>query len=516
MTVTYGAIGVRSNKAAASTTDTLTPALPAGSGPGLLVVFTYASTGTATITSNNGLANTRQNGRVAILEKVVSDLSLETAPTITFASITAAELISARCMWFPGGAASQDWNDATGGSGDTTLTPATLTTTDAASVGVVVAVQPNDKTSSTFTANGWSEREYGWTTTGTDGTFYIATQDGLATGAQTMPSWAWSGGLGWGSISFSVPPTTGGTTDGVGAASATGSATGTGISTAASAAGASGVAAASASGSSVASASGAASGSASAAAVGEVAGSVAGGAGSSSGVATTSGIGAAIAASIGAASATAGVSAVGAATASSIGTTAGAASASAAGVSTARASGSASGLGSVSGQTGSSAVEAGAGVADGVAAASGVAGSVGAAVGASSGSSASASVGVGIASGVGSASGAADAAAVGIHVAGSAGAASGSAAGQGTGSAVGAADGAATGLAAVLSIGGSVAAAIAVASSGSSAWGVSFAGNIRFPTIIRPGAQQRQTTVRAANSAQSRRENTQHARVRRT
>lgn len=207
MAVSFGAIGVRSYKQAVATTDTVTPALPSGSGAGQLVVFASALQTTTTFASNNGLTKTRQNERVAILEKTVTDLSLESAPTITFGAIVVGDQISAMCLWFPGGATSKDWSDGTGSG--TTLTPATLTVSDAGSVGVVFGHQPNDKLGSTFTANSWTEQEYSTSTVGSDATHYVASQDSLTTGAKTMPSWAWVGSLEWRSISFSVPPATG-------------------------------------------------------------------------------------------------------------------------------------------------------------------------------------------------------------------------------------------------------------------------------------------------------------------
>lgn len=211
MAVSYGALGVRSFKAAVATTDTITPALPTGVGAGLLVVFASCLQTTGTFSSNNGLVKTRQNERVAILEKVVTNLLLESAPTITFGAAVVGDLLSAVCLWFPGGTSSKDWNDATGGA-VTTMTPAVLTVTTASSVGIVFGHQPNDKTGASFTANSWTQQEYVTSTVGSDATYYIASQDSLSTGAKTMPSWSWTGTLEWRSISFSVPPAGGGST----------------------------------------------------------------------------------------------------------------------------------------------------------------------------------------------------------------------------------------------------------------------------------------------------------------
>lgn len=208
MAASYGSSGVRSNKAAVATTDTVTPALPAGVSAGdLLVIFASSLRDATTFAADQSYVKTRQNTKIAILEKTAG--GSEVAPTVTFGGLTIGDLISAVVIRFPGGAATKDWSNVTGAASATTLPGPPLTVTDTGSVGVVIGYQPNDKTGATFTANGWTEREYSFTTTGTDGTHYVATQDGLAAGSQTMPSWAWSGGLEYRAISFSVPPAAG-------------------------------------------------------------------------------------------------------------------------------------------------------------------------------------------------------------------------------------------------------------------------------------------------------------------
>lgn len=208
MAVSYGSSGVRSNKAAVATTDTVTPALPAGVAAGdLLVIFASSFRDATTFSADQSYVNTRQNTKIAILEKTAG--GSEVAPTVTFGGLTVGDLISAVIMRFPGGAATKDWSNVTGAMSATTLPGPPLTVTDTGSVGVVIGYQPNDKTGATFTANSWTEREYSTTTTGTDGTHYVATQDGLASGSQTMPIWTWVGSLEYRAISFSVPPGTG-------------------------------------------------------------------------------------------------------------------------------------------------------------------------------------------------------------------------------------------------------------------------------------------------------------------
>lgn len=208
MAVSYGSSGVRSNKAAVATTDTVTPALPAGVAAGdQLVIFASSFRDATTFSADQSYVNTRQNTKIAILEKTAG--GSEVAPTVTFGGLTVGDLISAVIMRFPGGAATKDWSNVTGAMSATTLPGPPLTVADTGSVGVVIGYQPNDKTGATFTANSWTEREYTFTTTGTDGTHYVATQDGLVSGAQTMPTWTWVGGLEYRAISFSVPPGTG-------------------------------------------------------------------------------------------------------------------------------------------------------------------------------------------------------------------------------------------------------------------------------------------------------------------
>lgn len=208
MAVSYGSSGVRSNKAAVATTDTVTPALPTGVAAGdLLVIFASSFRDATTFSADQSYVNTRQNTKIAILEKTAG--GSEVAPTVTFGGLTVGDLISAVIMRFPGGAATKDWSNVTGAMSATTLPGPPLTVTDTGSVGVVIGYQPNDKTGATFTANSWTEREYSTTTTGTDGTHYVATQDGLASGSQTMPIWTWVGSLEYRAISFSVPPGTG-------------------------------------------------------------------------------------------------------------------------------------------------------------------------------------------------------------------------------------------------------------------------------------------------------------------
>lgn len=208
MAVTFGAIGARTNKAAVAATDTINPALPAGVVAGdRLIIFASSLRDATTFSADQSYVKTRQNTKIAILEKNAG--SSEVAPTVTFGGLTVGDLISAIMLRFPGGTDTKDWSNVTGASSATSLPGPPLTVTDSASVGVVIGYQPNDKTGATFTANGWTEQEYSFTTTGTDGTHYVATQDGLAAGSQTMPSWAWSGGLEYRAISFSVPPATG-------------------------------------------------------------------------------------------------------------------------------------------------------------------------------------------------------------------------------------------------------------------------------------------------------------------
>ena len=227
--INFGSRGSRSKKQAVDTTDTITPALPSGSGSGQLIVFASSFTGdTSTFSSDNGLIRTRQYGRIAILEKSVTDLASESAPTITFGSIAIGELITATCLWFPGGTTSRDWVDVVNG-GSTSMVPGSLTVSIAGSVGVVFGQQPNDKLDSIFTANGWTEEEYDTTTIGTDATHYIALYDAITAGVQTMPTWSWTGNLGWNTISFAVPPITAGVMTGASTFNFTTTSTGTGI-----------------------------------------------------------------------------------------------------------------------------------------------------------------------------------------------------------------------------------------------------------------------------------------------